>query len=67
MFAPSPMKKDVKAAIAAVAVTRSRCIMPTHSIYSSFLSHTGSSCVGVQTQVPPDCDVMFAFTYIFAR
>jgi hypothetical protein len=52
-LANSPMQTVVRAEMAAVAVTRSRLMLLTQSMYSSLLSQTGSSAVGVQTHVPP--------------
>lgn len=61
MLAKSPMQKEVKAAIAAVAVTRSLLISWTQSRYSVLVSHKSFlKSSGGQTQVPPLSDVIVA-------
>jgi hypothetical protein len=61
IFAKTPIQKLVRAEIAAVAVTRSRLISCTQSRYSVSVSQRSGLSTG-QTQVPPDWEVMFAFT-----
>ncbi len=61
-FAKRPMAKDVRAEMAAVAVTMSRLISAAHSRYSSFFSQMGSSTPPLHTQVPPVSDTMDEFT-----
>jgi len=61
MFANSPMQQLVKAAIAAVAVTRSRLISCTHNMYSGSESHKSVLSAG-QTQFPPDWETILALT-----
>lgn len=61
MFAKNPMQKLVNAEIAAVAVTRSRLISCTHSMYSASESQRSGLSAG-QTQFPPDWETMLALT-----
>lgn len=58
------MKKVASAEIAAVAVTASRRMLWTQSMYSLLLSQTGSSSVAVHTHVPPVSATMDALTAI---
>lgn len=60
MLANKPMQKDVKAEMAAVAVTRSRLTSWTHSAYSELVSQIGSSGSPGQTHVPPVSDTIDA-------
>ena len=60
ILANKPMQKDVKAAMAAVAVTRSRLTTWTHNRYSWLVAHRSSMLSGGQTQVPPLSDTMDA-------
>jgi hypothetical protein len=62
MFAKTPIQTLVNAAMAAVAVTKSRLISWMQRAYAGSLSHCGSAFVLGHTQVPPDCDVMLALT-----
>jgi hypothetical protein len=58
-LAKSPMQKDDRAEMAAVAVTRSRLISATHSRYSSLSRQLGSP---PHPQVPPESETMEALT-----
>lgn len=60
MFANKPMQNEVRAEMAAVAVTRSRLTSWTQRAYSALVLHTGSSGSPGQTQVPPLSDTMDA-------
>lgn len=60
MLANRPMQKEVKAEMAAVAVTRSRLTTCTHRRYSSLVAHRSDMLSGGQTQVPPVSDRMVA-------
>jgi hypothetical protein len=60
MLANKPMQKDVKAEMAAVAVTRSRLISWTHSAYPASFSQMGSLGRPGQTHVPPLSDTIDA-------
>ena len=60
MLANRPMQKDVRAEMAAVAVTRSRLISWTHSAYSASVLQMGSSGRPGQTHVPPVSDTIDA-------
>jgi hypothetical protein len=62
-LANNPMQKDVKAAMAAVAVTRSRRTSWTQRRYAGSASHTGSDSSLGQTQVPPLSDTIDAVLY----
>lgn len=62
MFANNPMQNVDSAAMAAVAVTRSRLICCTHMRYSGFVSQMGSSSPPLHTHVPPVSDTMDEFT-----
>lgn len=53
MLAKSPMQKDVKAEMAAVAVTRSRLTTALQRRYSSLVAQRSDMPSGGQTQVPP--------------
>lgn len=53
MLAKRPMQKEVKAEMAAVAVTRSRLTTATQSMYSSFVEHRSAMLSAGHTQVPP--------------
>jgi hypothetical protein len=60
-LANRPMQKDVRAAIAAVAVTKSRLISSTHCRYSRGLSVIQASLLEAgQTQLPPLSETMLA-------
>ena len=52
MLAKRPMQKEVKAEMAAVAVTRSRLTTALQRRYSSLVTHRSVTSAG-QTQVPP--------------
>lgn len=60
MLAKRPMQKEVKAEMAAVAVTRSRLTTATQRRYSSFVSHRSAMLSAGQTQVPPESARMVA-------
>lgn len=60
MLANKPMQKEVKAEMAAVAVTKSRLISWTHSAYSALVLQMGSSGSPGQTHVPPLSDTIDA-------
>jgi len=62
ILANKPIQKEVKAAIAAVAVTKSRLMTWTHNMYSWFVTHKSSMLSGGQTHVPPLSDTIDAFT-----
>lgn len=53
MLAKRPMQKEVKAEMAAVAVTRSRLTTAAQRRYSSLVAHRSDMLSGGQTQVPP--------------
>ena len=53
MLAKRPMQKEVKAEMAAVAVTRSRLTTATQRRYSSLVAHRSDMESAGQTQVPP--------------
>lgn len=62
MFANNPIQNVDSAAMAAVAVTRSRLICWMHMRYSGLESQMGSSSPPLHTQVPPVSDTMDELT-----
>lgn len=62
ILANSPMQKVDSAAIAAVAVIRSRRITFRQRLYSTLFAHV-VSFVSVQTQVPPESVKIVALTW----
>ena len=63
MLANKPMQKDVKAAMAAVAVTKSRLTTWVHIRYSWLVAHRSSMLSAGQMQVPPLSDTIDAGDY----